>query len=121
MKADADSAGVLMRGVDEVTSDLPPARRNLTLQRSRHPGSFGFIELRFSPVTDELRVMSIMADGDRVVWEFTPTGLPDIRSALIAWRDGAEDFCVFPHGKKAELGPKDKASGEIWFWSTMLP
>lgn len=121
MKADAGGAAILIRAVDEVTSDLPPAKRTLTLRRSGHPGEFRSIQLIFSPVTDELRIMSLEAAGDVAIWEFTPDGLPDIRSALIAWRDGAEDFCAFPHGKNSELGPKDRDSGEMWFWRTMLP
>lgn len=121
VKADADGAATVIRALDEMNSDVPPAKRTLTLRRSGHPGAFSSIQLRFLPATDELRIMSVSADGDRAIWEFTPVGLSRIQDALVAWGAGAEDFCVFPHGKRSELGQKDKASGEIWFWSTMLP
>jgi hypothetical protein len=63
--------------------------------------------------------MHISLEGDNVTMEMTLTGLQRFRGAVAFWRDGVEDFAIAPtweRSKRRELGDKDLASGELWFW-----
>jgi hypothetical protein len=120
MSAAPDGIAVLIRAVDELEKENPPAKRTLTLKPTRSD-AFCSLHVRLSPTTEELRRLCIRPEEGTVVLEFTREALPKVRSALTDWQDGNEDFCLHPQGAKGELGTKDRASGELWFWRSMLP
>ena len=63
--------------------------------------------------------MNISQANAIVTVEVTLAGLEIVRDAIIAWGDGTEDFGISPgHSdlKKRQLGARDLASGELWFW-----
>lgn len=120
MQADSSGAGVMLRAVKELASEDIPATRKLTLQSERREAFHAF-RLRLSPASNELRRLAITIENDTPTLEFTASGMPDVTSALENWIKGVEDFCLFPQGKKSELGTKDTKSGDLWFWVTMLP
>jgi len=69
-----------------------------------------------------LRQMCIGRKEDVGLFEFTPQGLQKFREAVVCWQSGGEDFGLAPtwtsrRKKKEELGSKDLASGELWFWT----
>jgi hypothetical protein len=70
---------------------------------------------------DELERNCIRIVEDVPLLEFTHAGFPGVRDALVAWRDGLEDFRLHPSGRKKDLGTLDRASLELWFWRTMWP
>lgn len=116
----SEGAGLLLRAVQELARESPPAKRKLTLA-PKPPGTFHALQLRFSPETPDLRKLSVGVEDDTPVLEFTPTGLAEVTTALESWMKGGEDFGLHPTGKRSELGRKDTSSGELWFWVTMLP
>jgi hypothetical protein len=61
--------------------------------------------------------MLLTRDQDIAVFEFTPAGLSMFRNAVAAWRNGSEDFSVHPSD---DIGKKDLASGEVWFWTPFM-
>ena len=63
----------------------------------------------------------ISADKGAAILNFTEAGIKDIVTVFNHWRDGSEDFCLFPRGKKSELKAKEIESWEIWFWVNMMP
>jgi len=84
------------------------------------------IQLLLSNEDEKLRVMSATCQASVAILEFTDLGLRRFRKAVVDWRDGAEDFGMGPEhakqsGPRPQLGAKDQASDEIWFWSQMLP
>lgn len=116
-----EGVDILLRAIDEVTIELPPSKRTLTLKPSQEPGALKSIKLSYSPISEKLRFMSFFADENSAYLNFTEYGVIEIVSALKDWRDGAEDFCLYPREKKAQLGEEDIQSWEIWFWVTMVP
>lgn len=120
ISADSEVAQIVASAVEEVAREMPPVRRKLTF-RSRRPDAIRSMQLKFSPVAAELRKFCMVIEHQTLILEFTAAGVEEIVTALREWSQGAEDFCLYPRGKKGELGEKDKTSGELWFWSTMLP
>ena len=121
MQANPEGVEPLIQAMDELKVEIPPAKRTLTLKPSSEKGALKSIKLIFSPETDEINFMSISVDGDTAIIKFTEAGMINIYSSLEEWRNGSEDFCLFPRGKKSELKSNDLESLEIWFWSTMMP
>ena len=63
--------------------------------------------------------MNISRENDIATIATTPIGLAIVRDAILTWGEGAEDFGISAEHsdlKKRELGPRDLASGEMWFW-----
>ena len=119
MQAAPEAIAKLLLAVDELATDGAPSRRTLTLLSNDRRKQCSTIRMLLLPVTEDLRKMSITHDSEVAQFEFTEVGLFDFRDAVTTWQDGGEDFCVYPRGKKQELGAKDQASGELWFWTPM--
>jgi hypothetical protein len=128
LQGDANAAAVLLTAVEELNAEGPPARRTITLLPHSRLDPIQTIRLHFSPLSDDLRQMSLTHVGEVATFEFTPLGLCEFRDAIIAWRDGTSDFGLSPSGsrkardlkKQRNLGPKDLASGELWFWTPFM-
>ncbi len=112
LRAEPEDAGILLKAVEELAGEPLPATRKITL-RSARPDTIRSVRLRFSPVTADLRFFSVSVEKHSLVLEFTEAGIADIRSAMQTWIKGAEDFCLYPHGRKSDLGEKDRASGDL--------
>ena len=119
MQAAPEPIASLLLAIDELSADGVPSKRTLTLLPNARRKQCATIRISLLPVTDDLREMSISRDHDVAILEFTEVGLSNFREALTAWKDGGEDFCIHPRGKKTELGTKDQSSGELWFWTPM--
>lgn len=117
LQANAQTCDVLLTAIDELATEDAPAQRTLTLKTCERPRARLKIRLVLSSATDELEEMSLGLESDAAVFEFTPTGLAQFRKAVASWRNGAEDFSIHPRKRKAS---KDKASGEIWFWTPQM-
>jgi len=105
--------------IEEIEATDPPARRKITFRPCKRRRSCSTLRLLLSPESDELRQMHISITGSTATVEMTPKGLQEFRQAVIDWRDGGDDFCLSPtwkRNKRRELGGKDLASGELWFW-----
>ncbi len=120
MRADAEAVALLLRAVDELARENPPAKRKLTLQSKRRD-ALRSLSLRYAPDSAELRKLRVAIENGTPVLEFTRAGMADVTSALADWMEGAQDFCLYARGKRSELGEKDRSSGELSFWVTMLP
>ena len=120
MRAESARAGLVLRAVNELSRERAPARRKLTFH-SKRKDAFHSLYLRFSPASSELRKLCVEVEGGAPILEFTPAGLAEVTSALETWINGGEDFGLHPTGKPSDLGRKDTSSGELWFWTTMLP
>ena len=117
LQAAADACGVLLAAIDELGAEGPPAQRSLSLKACQRARRCGKIRLVLSPKSDELQEMSLAINDQTAVLEFTADGLTIFRDAVMACRDGGEDFSVGPSEKLESL--KDSASGEIWFWTPL--
>jgi hypothetical protein len=123
-----DSGKVLLEAVEELMTETPPASRTLTLQSNVRTRPITRIRIMLWPESDELRQMSLRRENKIATFEFTIKGLADFRDAIIRWCDGATDFRISPQGSRKakhlitrkELGSKDLASGELWFWSPRM-
>ena len=117
--ATVDRSRVILQALDELQTEGCDSQRKLTFRPSRRNRSITALRLRLVAPTNELRVMNISCGPGTATIEMTPAGLPLVRHAVAVWCDGGEDFCVSPRHanlKKRELGIKDTASGELWFW-----
>lgn len=123
---------ILIEAIDELLSEGAPTRRGLTLLPPRFPSEYKMcqlcssIRISLTNEREELRVMSASCQASMAILEFTDLGLRHFRKAMVDWCDGAEDFGMGPEhphraGDYPQLGAKDLASDEIWFWSQMLP
>jgi len=117
LQASPPGVDALILALDELKQDGAPSRRTLTLLPNRRRKQCSTIHVSLVPATDELRQMCLSRNGTAADFELTELGLSDFRRALIAWREGAEDFSIHPIGKREELGVKDRASGEVWLWT----
>lgn len=117
MQAGSEAIDTLLRAVEELAAEGAPNRRLLTLLPNQRPKPCTKIRLSLAPLTDDLREMSITRENGVAIFEFTEVGLTEFREAITVWRNGGEDFCIYPGGKKKELGSKDRVSGELWFWT----
>src|SRR5687768_17360867 len=90
LKGDADACDRLLAALDELTTKDVPPRRTLTLQPCQRPKACSTIQLLLSPVSVELKEMSLTRDRDRAIFELTPVGLAKFREAVVMWRDGVE-------------------------------
>ena len=114
-----ESCAPLMLAIDELAQSGPPARRSVTFRSCRRPRGCSRLRLLLAHESDELRRMQISVDGCTATIEMTIAGLEQLRDAVTAWRNGGEDFGIYPNWKRnrrRELGEKDLASGELWFW-----
>lgn len=124
LKASPDAIDTLREAICELQNEGPPAKRTLTLQPSSRRRRCEKIRLVLSNEGDDLRQMSITRHDDTAILEFAPNGLDRFLDAVVGWQKGDEDFFIRPlwnRNKKGELGPKDLASGELWFWREMEP
>ncbi len=69
--------------------------------------------------------MSIRKEGEIAVFEFVDHWIADFREGIGAWGDGVGDFGIGPRwdgrrSKKRDLGARDLASGEVWFWTPLM-
>ena len=115
----AESCGPLLIAIGEVESGGPPAKRKLMFQPCQRPRECNTLQLILSSESDELRQLQVAVDDGTVTLEVTSRGLQLFKQAVEAWRDGAEDFGLSPtweRSRKRELGTRDLASGELWFW-----
>lgn len=123
LQAGPPACDILLAALDELAAEGVPARRKLTLMPSRRQNACSSIRLVLSPPSDEFKQMSLTRDQTTAVFEFTPAGLSIFRNAVVAWRNGSEDFSVHPNPatrKKEDIGKKDLASGEVWFWTPFI-
>ena len=123
MQAAPEAIDALLLAVDELEADGPPAKRTLTLRPNERRKQCSTVRILLSPVSEDLRQMSITRQDRMAVLEFTPKGLEKFREALSCWRAGGEDFSIHPHperNKKSGLGTKDLESGELWFWTPRM-
>jgi len=115
----------ILQAVEELLTAAPSANRKLTFRRSQRKRGISVLRLRFVPPQDDLRVMNIARKGNVATIEMTTIGLQVVHDGIQAWCAGNEDFGVSPNRaqlKRKELGLRDKASGELWFWGpTMEP
>jgi hypothetical protein len=120
---DSKSCDPLLLAIDEIESTGSPAKRTITFRPCERRRSVSRLRLLLSPDSESLRQMHISVDGGAVTMEMTMAGLELLRNALISWRDGGEDFGLSPtwnRSKRRELGTKDLASGELWFWGPSM-
>lgn len=120
MQAAPDAVTTLLQVVDELRAEGPPSKRSLSLRPNERKKQCTTVRMRFVPADDDLREMSIRREKDVAILEFAEAGMAAFREALTAWRDGGEDFCIYPSGRKHELGIKDRTSGELWFWTPFM-
>ena len=116
---DPEAIDILSQAISELMADGSPSKRTLTFRASENPKRQKLLRLRLLPGGDELRVMHIGCSGDSVEIDLTLIGLELLRGAIASWRNGNEDFGIAPRHsrlRKAELGVRDLASGEHWFW-----
>lgn len=117
LQAAAPACDILLAALDELAAEGVPVRRTLTLMPSGRRKACSTIRLLLSPPSDEFKKMSLTRDQTTAVFDFTPAGLSMFRNAVAAWRNGSEDFSVHPSD---DIGKKDLASGEVWFWTPFM-
>jgi hypothetical protein len=125
LQAGAEACNVLLCAIDELFAEGAPAKRRLTLMQSQRSKKCSAIRLTLSPESDDLRQMSLTRDNETAIFEFTRVGLSAFRDAVAIWQAGGQDFSIHPEEnrpkrKKPELGSKDLASGEVWFWAPYM-
>lgn len=124
VQAAAPACDILLEAIDELATDAVPSKRTLTLLPCERKKQCSTIRLMLSPASDELRQMSLTKEQETAIFEFTPLGLKMFREAVVIWRNGGQDFSVHPYDglqkKTQDLGAKDLASGEVWFWTPFM-
>ena len=114
-----ESCGPLLLAIDEVAATGPPGKRSVTFKPCQRPKRCSKLRLILSEESDELRLMQVSIEGGTATIEMTPSGLQQLREAVVDWRDGADDFGLClprKRNKRRGLGSKDLASLELWFW-----
>ena len=116
-----ESCEPLLLAIEEVEGTGPPAKRTVTFKPCRRAKCCSKLQVILSAESDELRNMCVSVEGNAAIIEVTRAGLGQLQEAVTAWRDGCEDFGIptTPKRKKkqrGDLGEKDLASGELWFW-----
>jgi hypothetical protein len=119
-RAETNGCDTIVRAIDELIVAGPPSKRTLTFQRCQRPRVCTTVRLILSPESDDLRQMHIGREGEVATIEVTLAGIWQVREAVTAWRNGGEDFRVTPEGRRNELGSKDLASRELWFWGPRM-
>jgi hypothetical protein len=122
LQAGPEAIAAMLMAVAELEKEGPPAKRTLTFRRNQRGKQCSTLRILLSASDDDLRQMSIGRQGSTATFEFTPAGLREFRDAVIGWWNGGQDFGVCPQWtnrrrKKEEMGSKDLASGEVWFWT----
>lgn len=114
LQAAKEACDQLLAAVDELAAEEAPAQRTLTTKNCQRRNACSRIRLLLAAPCEALEEMSLTTEQRAAILEFTPMGLKMFRDAVLAWRNGGEDFSVHPYRRKAT---KDKSSGEVWFWS----
>ena len=118
--SDPKSCDPLFTAMDELELEAPHAKRTVTFKPNIRPSRFPKLRLLLVPESEELRQICISVTDGIATVEMTQAGLKMFREALSIWCDGLEDYCLAPvstkGNRKQELGEKDFASGELWFW-----
>jgi len=122
LQAGPGAIDAVLSAVDELTQAGPPAKRILTFRPNQRGRQCSILQIRLSVADEDLRQMLIARQGRTATFEFTPAGLATFRAAVVCWRNGGQDFGVAPswstrRRKKDEMGSRDCASGEVWFWT----
>jgi hypothetical protein len=128
LQGDALASDLILEAINELKADGPPAKRTLTLRPNGRANPIDTIRIAFFTESNDLRQMSLTRDGTVAILEFTVKGLEKFRRAVDLWRNGSEDFSIHPEGsrkakhlkKRDEMGSKDLASGEPWFWTSRM-
>jgi len=114
-----DACLPLLGAIEELQSEDAPAKRTITFSAHRRTSRISKLRLLSAPKSDELRYLCVSVDKETTTVEMTTMGLDGLRQAIENWRDGAEDFCIpvtTSRRERRNLGEKDLASGELWFW-----
>jgi hypothetical protein len=117
-QADVRACEPLLAALDGLAAATPPPQIVLTLRPSERPKPINTLRLRLTAESDDLRVMCIEHGAGVATIDLTPRGLPALRQAIETWHGGREDFGIGSGDNvpRKELGPRDKASSEAWFW-----
>jgi hypothetical protein len=118
-----DCGGEILTALNEIAAEAPRSKRTLTFKASTRKRPLCSLQLSLAPVSPDLRVLCIARQESAAVVEMTEAGIALVRHALDAWYAGAEDFCVASDQaglNKRDLGPRDKSSGELWFWGPSM-
>lgn len=113
----------LLQAIDELSLEGPPARRAATFKPCERKRSIAMLRLSLVADGPTLRVMHVAMEDGAATIEMTAIGLAILRDGLTTWCQGCEDFGVSVGRAKLprrELGERDKASPEVWFWGPTM-
>ncbi len=109
-----------MEALTETINDPTPSQRKVTLIGSE-PKDYRSFHFRKVHADEEIKKLWIGLEDEQPVLEFTDQAIAEVRKDFELWIEGTEDFQMYPDGKAKDQGTKEKNSGELWFWITMLP
>lgn len=118
-KSQSKSCDSLLVAIDELEAAGAPAKRTMTFRANKRRRSCSKMHLILSNECEDLRLMYISVEGEIASVECTPSGLRELREAVVCWQGGAEDFSLSPPAgrrKRRNLGQRDLDSGELSFW-----
>lgn len=113
------SGDQLLSILDEMQSEDCPSKHTLTFKPTDRHGTVTTLRLLQIAGYTDLRVMNIASETNVATIQMTAIGRDIIKSGILKWLDGAEDFCVSVRNSKlkpGQLGRLDRTSGELWFW-----
>ena len=117
----AQAAGAAIDSLIAATNELriagPNNQRKLTTTANQRSRNFTTARLCFREPADDFSELWIGVADSTFHIEFTENGFQPLRDALQVWRDGGEDFCIYPRGDNCTLQQRDRDSGELWFWT----
>ena len=109
-----------MEALKETINAPTPSQRKVTL-RGSEPNDYKVLHFRKLQANEAIRKLWLGLEDDQPVLEFTDQAINEVKQAFELWANGAEDFRLSPDAKLKDLGLKERDSGELWFWSTILP